>query len=886
MRTVYPLLVAAALVLSSSAAAIDQLVSKDDLSDCEACVNGGVTNDGRYANINKRQSDLDYDGGYVNTDTGNVNNNDNSGIRAIDPADLNVNYDGGYVNTNTGNSNLNNNNNNNNNDGVRSIDPAQLDVNYGDDLDFDDAQGSGGTPNQPVNQPANQPMNQPVNRPVNQPGIQPINQPANQPGIRPINQPLNRPLNRPANRPFNQPGNQPVNQPVNRPGNQPVNQPGTNRGNRPNREPGLRDTTQIIDEQTPPVSTNDDMQYDDPNVPTYDRNRPGAQLVDGRPVPQGRVPNRNQRMPFPGNPDSRGNDYPIPGGSDLDYDDGSDGGFDPMDNTGYPPPGNEGFPNSAQTDLDFPDGAAPNGRDYPNIPFDNKDFSSGDPGYPNHPRPLNDLTTEIGDGPPRSRNRSGEPCRRRNPSGDHDYDFIDPTSDDIYEDPYCDPDDYLSDDDLVFDEACDADGYLPDGSPCTPQDIASDACEFDLYPSDGSEVPPELIELCEARRRERDSCGFDNTFDDEISPLSPCERLRHELGEDIPCDLDSLSSDERNPVRSCNRDQHLGDVTSCLACNADSLDKKTKLKINIFLNEHRSPRAHHHNEPYPPESSSPYDTETFPDGNDIEYEFPNGGPIPSGNERPSSPGVPSDAGFEDGTISPAGIPGNRNSPSPQAQRPQPYDNSGLSSVGVPDDSLYNDGSMSSVGVPGDLGNQGSSPAPQPYNQSPPMSTGGSQSAPQPSYGQGPPPSSGGSYSPPPSYGQNPSPSSGGGGTVYNGQTPAGSSNTPFGHSSGGMSGKRKCRARYKVKSKGGERPDSPGHHGGGGQCGVVSRETITLLKNEEGFVASVSADPRGHGTIGYGHKCIQTGCAEVPYSQPLSEADGEKLMLEDLEVRF
>lgn len=909
MRTVYPFLVAAAFALSCSAAAIDQLASEDHITDCDTCVDSGAAHGEPYAKINKRQSDFN-DGVSGNTNTGNTNANGNSGIQPINPADLDVNYDGGSANTGAGNSNVNNNNNNNN--GLQPIDPASLGVDYGDGYDFPDTQRSPGSANQPVNRPMNQPMNQPINQPNNQPGLRSIPQPANQPGIQPINQPntqpnnqpVNRPVNRPFNQPFNQPVNRPVNQPVNQPMNQPVNQPNTqfpgtrprptvpNRGNRPYRESPLRDVTERIDERTPPVSTSGQPRSGNgyPNTPPYNRNapfpgtsRPDIQLVDGQPSPQNPNPNGNPRMPFPGNPNN--DRMPPPGQAEpgTEFGDGTGRGFDPGNNRmppqgqpgsgtefgdGHSQPGDEGFPGSAHPDSDFEDGTARDDRGQPNIPFDNKDFSSGDPGYHNHPKPLDD--------PRQSRDRPGAACRKRNPPRDHDHDFDDPVSDDKYDESYCDGS--LSDDDLPFEDGCNVDGYFPDRSPCRPDNVPSNVCESDLYSSDDSKTP-ELIELCEARRHVRDYCEPNDTSYDGVTPVPLCDKLQHELEARFSCYLDRSSSDERHPTGSCNRDPYVGDEASCLTCDSDSVDVETRLKINIFLNGNRSPKSHRQDSPYSPGGEFPHDTVTSPDGNDFEYEFPSGGPVPFKNDRQSSPGMPGNTGFDDGTVSPAGIPNNRNSPSPQGQRPQTYNNDGLSSIGVPDDSPYNDGSMSSIGVPNDgsypsSGNQRSSPAPRPYNQSPPMSNGGSRPAPQPSYRP------------------NSSPSSSGGGYVHTGQTPAQGSNTPFGHPSGRMSGKRKCRARYKVKSRGGERPDFPGHHpgapsggsGGSGQCGVVSRETIALLKKEEGFVATVTADPRGHGTIGYGHKCIQSGCSEVPYSQPLSEADGEKLMMEDLEV--
>jgi GH24 family phage-related lysozyme (muramidase) len=56
-----------------------------------------------------------------------------------------------------------------------------------------------------------------------------------------------------------------------------------------------------------------------------------------------------------------------------------------------------------------------------------------------------------------------------------------------------------------------------------------------------------------------------------------------------------------------------------------------------------------------------------------------------------------------------------------------------------------------------------------------------------------------------------------------------------------------------------------------------------LIEQFEGFVASPSPDPIGLPTVGFGHKCIQTGCAEVPFSFPLSQATASQLLQNDLQ---
>jgi lysozyme len=41
-------------------------------------------------------------------------------------------------------------------------------------------------------------------------------------------------------------------------------------------------------------------------------------------------------------------------------------------------------------------------------------------------------------------------------------------------------------------------------------------------------------------------------------------------------------------------------------------------------------------------------------------------------------------------------------------------------------------------------------------------------------------------------------------------------------------------------------------------------------------------DPTGNPTVGYGHLCQKSGCSEVPYSIPLSKANGKKLLASDM----
>ncbi|CAM1507566.1 Fc.00g072070.m01.CDS01 [Cosmosporella sp. VM-42] len=76
-----------------------------------------------------------------------------------------------------------------------------------------------------------------------------------------------------------------------------------------------------------------------------------------------------------------------------------------------------------------------------------------------------------------------------------------------------------------------------------------------------------------------------------------------------------------------------------------------------------------------------------------------------------------------------------------------------------------------------------------------------------------------------------------------------------------------------------------------GSCLVVQRActgpnvnaaTTALIESFEGFRPNVYNDPSGNPTVGYGHLCQKSNCAEVPYSIPLSKADGESLLRDDL----
>ncbi|KAI5820889.1 lysozyme [Pyronema omphalodes] len=64
----------------------------------------------------------------------------------------------------------------------------------------------------------------------------------------------------------------------------------------------------------------------------------------------------------------------------------------------------------------------------------------------------------------------------------------------------------------------------------------------------------------------------------------------------------------------------------------------------------------------------------------------------------------------------------------------------------------------------------------------------------------------------------------------------------------------------------------------------VNTATVNLIKEFEGFVPSPSPDPIGLPTVGYGHLCQQTNCAEVPYPFPLTTTTAAALLQTDLKT--
>ncbi|KAJ2803367.1 hypothetical protein H4R21_002059 [Coemansia helicoidea] len=69
---------------------------------------------------------------------------------------------------------------------------------------------------------------------------------------------------------------------------------------------------------------------------------------------------------------------------------------------------------------------------------------------------------------------------------------------------------------------------------------------------------------------------------------------------------------------------------------------------------------------------------------------------------------------------------------------------------------------------------------------------------------------------------------------------------------------------------------------GGGYCRRINAAGMSLVEQWEGFVARPKPDPIGLPTVGYGHLCQQSNCAEVKYSFPLTRATAESLLADDI----
>jgi lysozyme len=82
-------------------------------------------------------------------------------------------------------------------------------------------------------------------------------------------------------------------------------------------------------------------------------------------------------------------------------------------------------------------------------------------------------------------------------------------------------------------------------------------------------------------------------------------------------------------------------------------------------------------------------------------------------------------------------------------------------------------------------------------------------------------------------------------------------------------------------------PSSPGTPSPGGCSNgapKVNTATLKLIESFEGWSATAYKDPDGNPTIGYGHLCSSHSCREIKYSIPLSRAEGDALIQDDLGV--
>lgn len=60
--------------------------------------------------------------------------------------------------------------------------------------------------------------------------------------------------------------------------------------------------------------------------------------------------------------------------------------------------------------------------------------------------------------------------------------------------------------------------------------------------------------------------------------------------------------------------------------------------------------------------------------------------------------------------------------------------------------------------------------------------------------------------------------------------------------------------------------------------------SLVFHKPRTALTINLDIDATGNPTVGYGHLCKQSGCSEIPYPIPLSEADGQKLLQDDIKV--
>ncbi|KAG7147801.1 hypothetical protein HYQ46_003352 [Verticillium longisporum] len=62
----------------------------------------------------------------------------------------------------------------------------------------------------------------------------------------------------------------------------------------------------------------------------------------------------------------------------------------------------------------------------------------------------------------------------------------------------------------------------------------------------------------------------------------------------------------------------------------------------------------------------------------------------------------------------------------------------------------------------------------------------------------------------------------------------------------------------------------------------VNAATISLITEFEGWYPNIYIDPVGLPTVGYGHLCADSSCSDVRYPIPLSRANGEQLLRDDI----
>ena len=57
-----------------------------------------------------------------------------------------------------------------------------------------------------------------------------------------------------------------------------------------------------------------------------------------------------------------------------------------------------------------------------------------------------------------------------------------------------------------------------------------------------------------------------------------------------------------------------------------------------------------------------------------------------------------------------------------------------------------------------------------------------------------------------------------------------------------------------------------------------------MIESHKSLPSIPDTDATGHPTVGYGHMCTKSKCAEVKYKIPLSKTDGKKLLADDMAV--